>query len=103
MPEAAKLAYLGPVPWVALGAVIGVIGFGVHGIGSLILMLLVLGFFAIILSGFLNDFSLDILIACSRRSDSTLVLESEADHRACSGLQGIVREVLVEESHGLFL
>ena len=46
MPEAAKLAYLGPVPWVALGAVIGVIGFGVHGIGSLILMLLVLGFFA---------------------------------------------------------
>lgn len=46
MPDAARLAYYSPIPWVALGAVIGVIGFGMHGIGSLILVLLALGFFA---------------------------------------------------------
>jgi len=46
MPEAAKLAYFGPLPWVALGAVIGVAVLGAHGIGVVVLSVLAIGFVA---------------------------------------------------------
>jgi hypothetical protein len=46
MPEAARLAYFGPLPWIALGAVIGVAVLGAHGIGAIVLAVLAIGFVA---------------------------------------------------------
>ncbi len=39
MPEVARLASFGPLPWVVLGAVIGIAAFGTHGIGAIALLL----------------------------------------------------------------
>ncbi len=46
MPDAARLAHFGPLPWLALGAVIGIAMFGMHGIGSILLLLFAVGFLA---------------------------------------------------------
>jgi hypothetical protein len=46
MPEAARFAYYGPIPWLVLGAVIGVALIGAHGIGAIILLVLAVGFVA---------------------------------------------------------
>ena len=39
MPEMARLASFGPLPWVVLGAVVGIAAFGTHGIGAILLLL----------------------------------------------------------------
>jgi hypothetical protein len=39
MPEVARLASFGPLPWVVLGAVMGIAAFGAHGIGAILLLL----------------------------------------------------------------
>ena len=46
MPEAARFAHYGPIPWLVLGAVIGVALIGAHGIGAIILLVLAVGFVA---------------------------------------------------------
>ena len=46
MNETASLPYFRPLPWLILGAVIGVAMFGMHGIGAIVLTLVGVGFAA---------------------------------------------------------
>lgn len=46
MPEAASFPQFRPLPWLMLGAVIGVAMFGMHGIGAIVLTLVGVGFAA---------------------------------------------------------
>ena len=39
MPEMARIASFGPLPWIVLGAVVGIAAFGTHGIGAILLLL----------------------------------------------------------------
>jgi hypothetical protein len=46
MPETARVPFFGPVPWLVIGAVVGVALIGAHHIGGIILALVALGFAA---------------------------------------------------------